>query len=131
MDDAFDITNRFRGGDCAPSACGAAVSDDTARAFACVFKALGDPTRVRLVSVIAGAPESEACICDLTAAVGLSQSTVSHHMKRLVEAGLVARDKRGKWAYFRMADDALTTVIEAADQAISGPASAARVTSGG
>ena len=64
------------------------------------FKALGDPTRVRLLSLIAAAESGEACICDLTVPVGLSQPTVSHHMKLLVDAGLVTRDQRGKWAYY-------------------------------
>jgi ArsR family transcriptional regulator len=69
------------------------------------FKALGDPARVRLLSLIA--ENGEACICDLTGPVGLSQPTVSHHMKQLVDAGLVTREQRGKWAHYRIAEDAL------------------------
>lgn len=72
-----------------------------------VFKALGDPTRVRLLSLIAAGAGGEACICDLTEPVGLSQGTVSHHMKLLTDAGLVTREQRGKWAYFALNNEAL------------------------
>jgi ArsR family transcriptional regulator, arsenate/arsenite/antimonite-responsive transcriptional repressor len=77
------------------------------------FKALGDPTRVRLLSLIAAHDGGEACICDLTDPVGLSQPTVSHHMKQLAEAGLVTREQRGKWAYYRIVDDALAALAGA------------------
>ncbi|MGI6877899.1 ArsR/SmtB family transcription factor [Microbacterium sp. gxy059] len=83
---------------CAP---GQVVGDATAHDLARVFKALGDPTRVKLMSMIVGSSEGEMCVCDLTEPVGLSQPTVSHHMKLLVEAGLVEREQRGKWAYYR------------------------------
>lgn len=78
-----------------------------AERIARLFKALGDPTRVRLLSMISSAEGGEACICDLTDPVGLSQGTVSHHMKLLTDAGLVTREQRGKWAYFALADGAL------------------------
>jgi ArsR family transcriptional regulator len=85
---------------------------DTASAdrLAAIFKALGDPARVKLVSLIAASDTGEACICDLTAPLGLSQPTVSHHMKMLVETGLVDREQRGKWAYYRVNGDALNRV---------------------
>lgn len=86
------------------------IDEATAEQLARVFKALGDPTRVRLVSLIAAADGGEACICDLTEPVGLSQSTVSHHMKLLTDAGLISREQRGKWAYYRVVDEALTAV---------------------
>jgi ArsR family transcriptional regulator len=89
---------------CSPSA-GGALGEDAAEQLARVFRALGDRHRVRLLSLIAAADGGEACICDLTAPVGLSQPTVSHHMKLLVEAGLVTRDQRGKWAYYRLAPE--------------------------
>ena len=72
-----------------------------------MFRALGDRHRVRLLSLIAAADGGEACICDLTAPVGLSQPTVSFHMKQLVEAGLVTREQRGKWDYYRVVPEAL------------------------
>jgi len=82
---------------------------DTAAAerLAGVLKALAEPTRLRLVSLIAGHEGAEACVCDLTAPVGLTQSTVSHHLKTLVEAGLLERTQRGKWAYYRLVPAAL------------------------
>lgn len=80
---------------------------EDAERLARVFKALGDPTRVRLLSLIAAGEAGEACVCDLTAPVGLSQGTVSHHMKLLADAGLVTREQRGKWAYYALADGAL------------------------
>lgn len=83
------------------------IADDDAERIAHVFKALGDPTRVKLLSLIAAGENGEACICDLTEPVGLSQGTVSHHMKLLAEAGLVTREQRGKWAYFAIAEGAM------------------------
>ena len=91
---------------CCSPLTGGALEEEPAAQLARVFKALGDPTRVRLVSLIAAADGAEACICDLTDPVGLSQPTVSHHMKLLADAGLVAREQRGKWAYYRLVDDA-------------------------
>jgi len=84
-----------------------------AERLAHLFKALGDPTRVRLLSMIAAADTGEACICDLTAPVGLSQPTVSHHMKLLVDAGLVTREQRGKWAYYAVVPEALESLAGA------------------
>jgi len=71
------------------------------------------PTRVRLLSLIAATDAREACICDLTEPVGLSQPTVSHHMKQLVEAGLATREQRGRWAYYRVVDGALAAAAQA------------------
>jgi ArsR family transcriptional regulator len=94
-----------------------------------VLKVLADPTRLRLLSMIAAANTGEACICDLTAPVKLSQPTVSHHMKQLVDAGLVTREQRGKWAYYRVVDQALAAVghsvaaVTAASQALAADAS--------
>jgi ArsR family transcriptional regulator len=80
---------------------------DEAAQLARIFKALGDPTRVRLMSIIAAHADGEACVCDLVELVDLSQPTVSHHMRQLVEAGLVTRDQRGKWAYYRVVEASL------------------------
>ena len=84
-----------------------------AQAMARIFKALGDPARVRLLSLIAAHQGGEACICDLVEPVGLSQPTVSHHMKQLADAGLVTREQRGKWAYYRIVEQALRSVADA------------------
>ena len=81
---------------CTPVTAGV-LDDDTAEQLARVFKALGDPTRVRLLSLIAASAGGEACACDLIEPVNLSQPTVSHHMRQLVDAGLVNREQRGKW----------------------------------
>lgn len=89
------------------------MSADEAERIARVYKALGDPTRIRLLSLISASEGSEACICDLTAPVELSQGTVSHHMKLLTEAGLVTREQRGKWAYFAITDGALDAAATA------------------
>jgi len=97
---------------CAPVT-GGVLDAAAAERLAHVFKALGDPTRVRLLSLIAAADGGEACICDLTAPVALSQPTISHHMKLLADAGLVTREQRGKWAYYRVVDDTLRTVAQA------------------
>jgi ArsR family transcriptional regulator len=66
------------------------------------FKALSDPTRLQLISLVAAHADQEACVCDLTEPVGLSQPTVSHHLKLLVEAGILSREQRGKWAYYKL-----------------------------
>lgn len=98
---------------CCSPLTGGLVSDETAATLARMFKALGDPTRVKLLSLIAASPEGEACICDLTEPVGLSQPTVSHHMKLLVDAGLATREQRGKWAYYRVAPAVLASLATA------------------
>jgi ArsR family transcriptional regulator len=89
---------------CTPPA-GGVLDEGAAEWLARVFRALGDRHRVRLLSLIAAAEGGEACICDLIAPVGLAQPTVSHHMRLLVDAGLVTRDQRGKWAYYRIAPE--------------------------
>ena len=73
-----------------------------AERLAGLLKAVADPARLRLLSLVARSAGGEACICDLTAPVGLSQPTVSHHMRVLVDAGLLAREQRGRWAYYRL-----------------------------
>lgn len=99
---------------CAPVT-GGIITDAAADTLARMFKALGDPTRVKLLSLIAAGSGGEACICDLTDPVGLSQPTVSHHMKQLVEAGLVTREQRGKWAYFSVVPESLRLLAGALD----------------
>ena len=98
---------------CCSTVTGGVLSAEEASRLARMFKALGDPTRVRLLSLIAAQPEREACICDLTDPVGLSQPTVSHHMKQLVDAGLVVREQRGRWAFYRLVDDTLVALSAA------------------
>jgi ArsR family transcriptional regulator len=95
---------------CCSPLTGGALDAAAAEHLAHIFKALGDPTRVRLLSLIAAQPAGEACICDLTGPVHLSQPTVSHHMKQLVDAGLVTREQRGKWAFYQVVDSTLDTL---------------------
>src|SRR6202044_2496561 len=92
---------------CCSPLTGGALDEEAAERIARVFRALGDRHRVRLLSLIAAADGGEACICDLTAPVGLSQPTVSFHMKQLVEAGLVTPEQRGQWNYYRVVPEAL------------------------
>lgn len=98
---------------CAPASPGAALSSEAAEQLAAVLKAVAEPTRLRLLSMVAASPGQEACVCDLTEPVGLSQPTVSHHMKVLVDAGLLTRDKRGVWAYYRLVPERLEAVAAA------------------
>lgn len=98
------------GGACCSSVIEGVLDVASAERLARSFKALGDPTRVRLLSLIAAAEGGEACICDLTGPVGLSQPTVSHHMRLLVEAGLITREQRGRWAYFAVVNEALVAL---------------------
>jgi len=83
-----------------------------AERLADVFKAVADPARLRLLSIIASHNGGEACVCDLTEPLALSQPTVSHHLKVLVEAGLLTREKRGRWAYYAVVPTALDALGE-------------------
>ena len=94
---------------CAPST-REAIGADEAERLAKVLKAVADPARLRLVSLVAAHDDLEACVCDLTEPLGLSQPTVSHHLKVLVDAGILSRDKRGTWAYYRLVPGALASL---------------------
>ena len=100
---------------CAPvtGKTGTAISAEQAEQLAGVLKAVAEPTRLRLLSLVAATQGQEACVCDLTEPVGLSQPTVSHHLKVLVDAGLLERDKRGVWAYYRLVPERLAQVAAA------------------
>jgi ArsR family transcriptional regulator len=88
------------------------LSADAATDLAQTLKAIADPARLRLLSLIAAHDGGEACVCDLTEPLGLSQPTVSHHLKVLVDAGLLHRDKRGVWAYFTLIPGALDSLAD-------------------
>ncbi|MDP9068321.1 MAG: metalloregulator ArsR/SmtB family transcription factor [Actinomycetota bacterium] len=105
---------------CAPLT-GSALNDEEATATADIFKALADPHRVRIVNLLANADEA-VCVCDITAAIGLSQPTVSFHLKKLVGSGLLDREKRGTWAYYSLngrALDRLASVVKIKEGATS------------
>lgn len=84
-----------------------ALNAEDAKRFAQLLKAVAEPTRLRLVSLIAAQTDKEACVCDLTEPIGLGQPTVSHHLKILVDAGILHREKRGVWAYYSIVPGAL------------------------
>jgi ArsR family transcriptional regulator, arsenate/arsenite/antimonite-responsive transcriptional repressor len=90
------------------------LSDDQAQATARRFKALADLHRIRIVNLLATSPEP-VCVCELTGPLGLSQPTVSHHLKKLVQAGLLDREQRGTWAYYSLRRDALGGLADALD----------------
>lgn len=95
--------------DCAPLPLDA-ITSEAAENLARQLKALADPTRLKLVSMVAAHPSAEACVCDLQEPLGLSQPTVSHHLKTLVDAGFLHREKRGTWAYYSLVPGALERV---------------------
>lgn len=93
------------------------LSAQAANEQAALFKALSDPTRLRLLRYVAASPQGTACACHLPEALGISQPTLSHHMKKLVEAGLVTREQRGRWAHYAI-DEA---TLDRARAALAGP----------
>lgn len=101
---------------CAPLTAGVLDQRD-AEELAGLFKVLADPARLRLLSLVAAGADGEACACDLVEPVGKSQPTVSHHLSLLVDAGLLTREKRGKWAWYRVVPERLASLREALDPA--------------
>ncbi|WP_150308756.1 ArsR/SmtB family transcription factor [Planctomonas psychrotolerans] len=103
------------------------ITPDNAEKLARSLKALADPARLRLISMVAAHPDRESCVCDLTEPLGLSQPTVSHHLKVLVDAGVLSRDKRGTWAYYRLVPGALDSLgqllLTIQPNAVDGPSS--------
>jgi len=93
---------------CAPLAA-PVLSDDEAEATAAMFRALAEPARVKIVNLLA-TTEQPVCACEFEPALGLAQPTVSHHLKKLTDAGLLEREQRGRWAYFSLNREALARV---------------------
>ena len=104
---------------CAP-VLAAPLSEADAVDLAAAFKVLADPARLRLLSLVAGSPGGEGCACNLVEAVDRSQPTVSHHLSVLVDAGLLHRERRGKWAWYRVVPERLEVLRDAL--AAPGPA---------
>lgn len=98
---ALSLVDLNAGAACCQPISDQAVSAEDAAVLAPAFKALGDPVRLRLMSMIASAPGGEICVCDLTPAFALTGPTISHHLKTLREAGLVDAERRGTWVYYR------------------------------
>lgn len=98
---------------CVPAPGSPALLDGEAERLAARFKALADPNRLRILSIISANAEPETCVCDLSEPLDLGQPTVSHHLKILVEAGLLHREKRGVWAYYSLVPGALEALAAA------------------
>lgn len=98
---------------CAPLAA-TRLTDDEANATAALFRALGDPTRLRIINTLLEA-DRPVCVCDLTPATGLAQPTVSHHLKKLVEAGLLRREERGTWAFYSIDGEGMARLRDVVD----------------
>ena len=88
------------------------LSPDAAARISPLLKALADPVRLRLVSLVAGSASGELCACDLPGALGRAQPTVSHHLSMLVKAGILDREQRGKWAWFRVRPETLAMLSD-------------------
>ncbi|MFB2585499.1 metalloregulator ArsR/SmtB family transcription factor [Herbiconiux liukaitaii] len=95
---------------CAPGMPAESLGQVAAESLALRLKAIADPARLRLISMVVAHENAEACVCDLTEPLGLSQGTVSHHLKILVEAGIFDREKRGTWAYYSLVPGALDAI---------------------
>ena len=103
------------GVECCPSVLAAPLDSDEAAVLAVGFNALGDPVRLRLLSMLAAAPEGEICVCAFIEPIGKSQGTISHHLKILGDAGLVHGDRRGKWVWYSLDHDRLARLRSALD----------------
>jgi ArsR family transcriptional regulator, arsenate/arsenite/antimonite-responsive transcriptional repressor len=97
---------------CCSTLVGSPLSAATAAQLATALKAIADPTRLRLLSLLQAHDGGEACVCDLTVPIGLTQPTVSHHLKVLLDAGLVTRSRRGTWAYYRAVPERLRELAD-------------------
>ncbi|QEO09704.1 ArsR/SmtB family transcription factor [Protaetiibacter larvae] len=100
----------IQGEPCCPPLAEFPLGADDAETLARSLKALADPARLRILSLIAAADDGEICVCELPGPLGLTQPTVSHHLKVLVESGFLSRSKRGTWAYFRLVPGSLDAV---------------------
>lgn len=100
-------------GACCASVLGAPLGDADAATLARGFAALGDAARLQILSLLAGSPEGEVCVCEFVGPLGKSQPTVSHHLKVLAEAGLVEGDRRGKWVWYRLVPERLAALRNA------------------
>ena len=101
--------------ECCPSVLAAPLDAAEAAQLAVGFTALADPVRLRVLSMLAAAPEGEVCVCDFVGPIGKSQPTISHHLKVLSEAGLVHGDRRGKWVWYSLDRDRLAGLRSAID----------------
>ena len=97
---------------CCPPLLGGHVTETEAASAAVLFRVLGEPARLQLLSLIAAQPSGEVCACELVESLGLSQPTVSHHLKVMYEAGLLSKERRGTWIYYRIVPERLVSLRE-------------------
>ena len=107
------LTDTSAGDACCPQVLATPLSEQRATTLAADFAVLSDPVRLRLLSLLASAPAGEACVCELVEPLARSQPTVSHHLKLLVEAGLIVGEKRGRWVWYRPVPDRLNQLRSA------------------
>jgi len=98
---------------CCPSVTSSPLSAGQAEELALAFSALGDPVRLRVLSMLAAAPSGEICVCDFVGPLGRTQGTISHHLKILTEAGLVRGERRGKWVWYSLDRERLAALQSA------------------
>ena len=108
---------KAKGPRCCPPLLRTRLGREDAEELATAFRAIADPGRLRLLSFIAAQPGAEACVCHLVQPLGLAQPTVSHHLKVLTEAGLLARERRGTWMFYRLMPER----VEGLRQALAPP----------
>jgi ArsR family transcriptional regulator, arsenate/arsenite/antimonite-responsive transcriptional repressor len=106
---------------CCPPVLEGSLTKRDAEQLADTFKAMADPARLRLLSFIAAQPSGEACVCHLMKPLGLSQPTVSHHLKVLFDAGLLDRERRGTWVFYRIVADRMTALRDVLAVPIDAP----------
>lgn len=97
---------------CSPLLSGQLTPEDAAQ-MAALFKILGEPARLQLLNLLAAQPQGEACVCELTEPLGLSQPTVSHHLKVMYQAGLLHKERRGNWMYYRLVPERIAALRNA------------------
>ncbi|NDJ17837.1 ArsR/SmtB family transcription factor [Myxacorys almedinensis] len=95
---------------CCPPLLAGRLTPDQAVQLATIFRVLGEPARLQMLSLIAAQPHLEVCACELVETLGLSQPTVSHHLKVMYEAGLLAKERRGTWIYYRIVQEQLAAL---------------------
>ncbi|MGH2765004.1 MAG: ArsR/SmtB family transcription factor [Actinomycetota bacterium] len=110
--------------DCCPPFLTEPLAEEDAARLAGALRVVAEPARLRLLNLIASRPEAEACGCELTEPLGLSQPTVSHHLKVLHEAGVLDREKRGRWAFYRLNPEPLRLLRQALGSTEPAPANA-------
>lgn len=99
-------------GDCAPTSATGTMARSTAQEISELLKAVADPTRLQILAIIGDTAQKEACVCDLTDPLGLTQPTVSHHIKKLAEVGLVNRERRGTWVWYSLNKERWSQIAE-------------------